>query len=334
MLDPKTVIDVIEKALPFLGPYFADDAVTEIMINPGGNVYIERSGIMSLANDIVVDECDLVIALKACASLNDADAIAGTKSAIVNGAYGGMRVAGGLSLSPDGSHLNIRKHLSPEKRPTLEQLIEWKALTHEQSDIVLQHYIEADEPLNILIVGATGSGKTTYANALLKKIPKHQRIITIEDVEELSTGLPNLLRVISKPNKDPDKSILASDLVKGALRWSPTRIIVGETRGNETFDAIRAFNSGHFGSLLTAHASSARDGLGAIEMLYQMSLPGNSSISTEVVRTYISKAINMVIYVDRRYVLLEDGSQKSVRKVREILLVKGVKNGEYVLEVC
>ena len=334
MLDPKTVINVIEGRLPFLGAYFADDAVTEIMINPGGAVYIERSGILNQAKDLLVNEGDLVIALKACASLNGAEAIAGTKSAIVNGAYGGMRVAGGLALSPDGSHLNIRKHLSPEKRPTLEQLIEWGALTQAQSDFVLHHYVTVDEPLNILIVGATGSGKTTYANALLKKIPRHQRIVTIEDVEELSTGLPNLLRVISKPDKDPDKSILASDLVKGALRWSPTRIIVGETRGNETFDAIRAFNSGHFGSLLTAHASSARDGLGAIEMLYQMSLPGNSSISTEVVRTYISKAINMVIYVDRRYVLLEDGSQKSIRKVREILLVKGVKNGEYDLESC
>lgn len=334
MLDPKTVIQVIENALPFLGPYFADDAVTEIMINPGGDVFIEKSGIMSLAKDVEVEEFDLVIALKACAALNDAQAIVGTKSAIVNGAYGGMRVAGGLALSPDGSHLNIRKHLSPEKRPTLEQLIEWGALTNEQSNSILHHYIEVDEPLNILIVGATGSGKTTYANALLKKIPKHQRVVTIEDVEELSTGLPNLLRVISKPDKDPEKSILASDLVKGALRWSPTRIIVGETRGNETFDAIRAFNSGHFGSLLTAHASSARDGLGAIEMLYQMSLPGNSSISTEVVRTYISKAINMVIYVDRRYSLLEDGSQKSIRKIREIVLVKGVKDGEYVLENC
>jgi pilus assembly protein CpaF len=329
MLDPKTVIKVIEVALPFLGPYFADDNVTEIVINPGGAVYVETSGIMKLIPELTISEVDLQIALKACASLNNGHAIAGEKSAIVNGAYGGMRVAGALSpTSPDGSFLCIRKHLSPEKRPTLDKLIEWGALTEKQSSFVLKNFIEIDEPLNILIVGATGSGKTTYANALLKLIPKHQRVLTIEDVEELSTGLPNLVRVIS----NPDAKIFASDLVKGALRWSPTRIIVGETRGNETFDAIRAFNSGHFGSLLTAHASSARDGLGAIEMLYQMSLPGNSSISTEVVRTYISKAIKLVIYVDRRYVLLEDGSQKSIRKVREIVLVKGVKNGEYVLE--
>jgi pilus assembly protein CpaF len=330
VIHPDTISQTIAEALPELAVYFADGAVTEISINPGGALYVENAGVKCLIEGVKIEEDRLVTALKAVATVHNQDAIGGTKTAIVNGTYGGMRVAGALSpVGIDGSFLTIRKHLAPEKRPTLKQLIEWEALTQKQADLILHAFTVADPASNILIVGATGSGKTTYANALLKQIPKHQRVVTIEEVEELSSMLPNLIRVLTSNTAE----IAARDLIKGALRWFPDRIIVGESRGEETFDIIRAFNSGHPGSLTTVHASSARLGLDVVEMLYQMSLPENASITTDVVRKYIAGAIQMVIYVNRTYVPMPNGTQKSVRRVKEIFILKReLENGEYCLE--
>jgi pilus assembly protein CpaF len=328
MISPDIVVKTIESALPQLRPFFNNPSITEISVNPGGRVFVEDAGVMLEHPDISITEHDLVSAMKAIASLQNREVVSGKKSSILNASYDGMRIAGALKpVSPDGSFLSIRKHLAPDKRPTLQQLIAWGALTQECADFILHRFTKKLPPDNILLVGATGSGKTTYANAFLKAIPRHERVVTIEEVEELETLLDNVIRLITSPEAD----ITARDLVRASLRYRPDRIIIGESRGEETYDLIRAFNSGHPGSLTTVHASSARLGLDVLEMLYQMSLPPNASISTDVVRKYIAGAVNMVIYVDRTYETQPDGSQKSIRKVKEVVLVKGVENGNYIL---
>ena len=139
------------------------------------------------------------------------------------------------------------------------------------------------------------------------------------------------------PNKnclttDGDKGLTARELVKLAMRQRPDRLILGETRGDESFDLVRAMNSGHDGTVSTIHASSAAMGLEALEMLYQMSLPTGASISTEIAQKYIASGVKALIFAARRYHTLPDGGQKSIRRVEEICLVKGVLNENYVLE--
>lgn len=330
------IIRLVQEALPELADFFNDIDVTEISICNGGRVFVQKDGVSTEVEGHIIPEMNIVVALKAIQGQTGSTATTGgdgsskpkEASYLVNATFQSMRISGALfPVSPDGSLISIRKHLDPSRRPTLEQLVEWGALSKVQADYVVREFTKTENPVNILIVGGTNTGKTTYANALLKALPDHVSLLTIEDNPELSTNLPNLKRLISNGEMLP-----ASELVKIALRLSPDRIVLGETRGNETFDLIRAFNSGHPGSVTTVHANSAREGLQAIEMLYQMSLPKDASIATEISRAYIASAFQLVIFIKRIYVATSDGRQKMERKVREIVLIKGVSHGEYVLE--
>ena len=159
-------------------------------------------------------------------------------------------------------------------------------------------------------------------------IPKHERIVTIEGSRELAIDLPNCFPLV--PNLS--HGITARTLVQLAMEQYPGRLIVGETKGEETYDLIRAFNSGHDGSISTAHSSSAVGALDALEMLFMMSLPPGANVPVEVARRYIAKNINLVIYCGRSYQLI-DGVLRTVRRVEEICIVKGVANdGSYILE--
>jgi pilus assembly protein CpaF len=181
--------------------------------------------------------------------------------------------------------------------------------------------------LNCIVAGATGSGKTTLLNALLSRIPHHERLVTIEDSREIQLSVPNVVNLLSNPNSD----IHARDLVQLAMRLRPDRLILGETRGQETYDLIRAFNSGHPGSVSTIHADSAEQALDALEMLYQMSLPPNASMPPELVKKYIAKSVHVVVFAGRR-IVPKGNVQTVVRRIEQICLVKGVTNGEYVFE--
>jgi pilus assembly protein CpaF len=229
-------------------------------------------------------------------------------------------------LSPQGSFFTIRKHLPPELRPTLETLVEWGMCTTQQADTMVELVIKKHR--NCMVVGSTSSGKTTIANAILSKLPPHERVFCIEDSPELNITVEN--KNCLKTN--PQNGLTARELVKLAMRQRPDRLILGETRGDESFDLVRAMNSGHDGTVSTIHASSAYMGLEALEMLYQMSLPIGASIPTEVAQKYIASAVQVLVFAARRYELLADGSQKSVRRIEEICFVKGVENGKYVLE--
>lgn len=306
--------------------YFEDDQVTEIMANADGSVWIESAGTIH-KSDKKLSEASRNIILKRTAGLQDKDCVRGELSSIINTVIDGMRISGGLMpLSRDGSFFSIRKHLPSHLRPSLETLVEWRMLTASQAEIIVDLVIT--QKLNCLVVGSTSSGKTTVANAILGKLPSHERVFCIEDAPELHIVVPNKNCLTT----DGDKGLTARELVKLAMRQRPDRLILGETRGDESFDLVRAMNSGHDGTVSTIHASSAAMGLEALEMLYQMSLPTGASISTEIAQKYIASGVKALIFAARRYHTLPDGGQKSIRRVEEICLVKGVLNENYVLE--
>lgn len=319
--------EIIENLFdPILNEY-KDKEVTELMINPGGYVFVEKAGIIKELGK-VLDEHAISAALKVLAKTAGNEAVANHASSIVRISIGDMRISGALSpVSPDGSFLTIRKHKDKEDRPTLNDLIhKFKALSQEQADKIIDLVI--DKKQNCIVAGPTGSGKTTIANALLSKIPPHERIVTIESSRELAVDLNNYVALV--PNLT--HNITARTLVQLAMELYPGRLIVGETKGEETYDLIRAFNSGHDGSISTAHSSSALGALDALEMLFMMSLPTGASVPVEVARRYIAKNVNLVVYCGRSYQSI-DGVLRTVRRVEEICIVKGVGNdGSYILE--
>lgn len=325
MLQVKAIQDVLAEQLLPVRSYLERKDVTELMINPGGHVYVEANGVITYEGQLLT-EMSINMALTAVAKYVGQDAIAGKKSALVGASIEDMRIAGAKSPTcPDGSFLTVRKHQDKGDRPTLERLIEMGALTAEQAEKLVDLVIR--RRMNCIVAGATGSGKTTLLNALLSRIPHNERLVTIEDSREMQLSVPNVVNLLSNPSAD----LHARDLVQLAMRLRPDRLILGETRGHETYDLIRAFNSGHPGSVSTIHADSAEQALDALEMLYQMSLPANASMPPDLVRKYIAKSVHLVVFAGRRNVP-EGAVTKVVRSIEQIYLVKGVKDGEYVFE--
>jgi pilus assembly protein CpaF len=325
MLKIEEIQNVLADQLRPVKSYLDRKDVTELMINPGGHVYVEANGVITYEGKLLSSDA-IDMALTAVAKYVGQDALAGSKSALVGASIEDMRIAGAKAPTcPDGSFLTVRKHQDKGDRPTLERLIEMGALTRKQADKLISLVVH--ERNNCIVAGATGSGKTTLLNALLSHIPHNERIITIEDSREMQLAVPNVINLLSNPSND----IHARDLVQLAMRLRPDRLILGETRGHETYDLIRAFNSGHPGSVSTIHADSAEQALDALEMLYQMSLPANASMPPELVRKYIAKSVHVVVFAGRRNV--PNGNVTTVvRRIEQICLVKGVVNGEYVFE--
>ena len=325
MLKIETIHALLAEQLRPVKSYLERKDVTELMINPGGHVYVEANGIITYEGQLLTPSA-IDMALTAVAKYVGQDALAGSKSALVGASIEDMRIAGAKAPTcPDGSFLTVRKHQDKGDRPTLERLIEMGALTEEQAEKLVSLVVH--QRLNCIVAGATGSGKTTLLNALLSRIPTSERIITIEDSREMQLAIPNVINLLSNPSNN----IHARDLVQLAMRLRPDRLILGETRGHETYDLIRAFNSGHPGSVSTIHADSAEQALDALEMLYQMSLPPNASMPPELVRRYIAKSVHVVVFAGRRNVPKGDVTHV-VRRIEQICLVKGVENGEYVFE--
>ena len=232
---------------------------------------------------------------------------------------------------PDGSRVNvvlppislcgpivtIRKF---SKTPmTIERLIAYGSLTPEIADI-LKLLVQAK--YNIFICGGTGSGKTTFLNALSNYIPKDERVITIEDSAELQiVGIDNLVSLETRnSNASGTGEITIRDLIKSSLRMRPERIVVGEVRGGEALDMLQAMNTGHDGSLSTGHANSTADMLSRLET---MVLQGADGLPLDAVRQQIVSAIDIIIHLSR----LRDKS----RKTMEITEVIGYENGEIQL---
>ncbi len=216
-----------------------------------------------------------------------------------------------------GDTVTIRKF---SKKPmSVEKLIQYKSITQEIAD-KLQILVSAK--YNIFISGGTGSGKTTFLNALSNYIPRDERVITIEDSAELQiTGVDNLVSLETKQaNAEGKGAITIKDLIKSSLRMRPERIVVGEVRGEEALDMLQAMNTGHDGSLSTGHANSAKDMLTRLET---MVLQGASGLPLDAVRRQIGSALDIIVHLSR----MRDHS----RKVVEISEVLGYENGEILM---
>ena len=198
----------------------------------------------------------------------------------------------------------------PKEAMTVQKLIAYGSITPDVAEI-LELLVRAR--YNIFVSGGTGSGKTTFLNALSNFIPKDERIITIEDSAELQIrNIENLVRLETR-NAGPDGSgaITIRDLIKSALRMRPDRIVVGEVRGAEALDMLQAMNTGHDGSLSTGHANSTSDMLSRLET---MVLQGAAGLPLEAIRQQIGSAVDIIIHLSR----LRDKSRKTVEIV-EIL---------------
>lgn len=300
-----------------LDSIISDDTITEVMINGPENIFIEQSGrLFKLDKQFesqrrLEDVIQRIVGL-AGREVNQANPICDTRLP------DGSRV--NVVLPPIalcGPTLTIRKF---SKEPmTIEKLIKYGSITQEIAD-KLELLVKAK--YNIFICGGTGSGKTTFLNALSNYIPKDERVITIEDSAELQiTGVENLVSLETRnANAAGVGQITIRDLIKSSLRMRPERIVVGEVRGGEALDMLQAMNTGHDGSLSTGHANSTLDMLSRLET---MVLQGAAGLPLEAIRQQIASAVDIIIHLSR----LRDKS----RKTMEITEVLGYKNGEIVL---
>ncbi len=304
------------RGMDILQPLLDDKDVTEIMINGPGNVFIEKQGRIH----------PVEIRFENIEQLNDIiQKIVSTVNRTVNEANpicdarlnDGSRVSVVMRpLALDGPILTIRKFAAEPF--DMKKLQECKSITKE-AVIALKCLVKAK--YNIVVCGGTGSGKTTLLNALSDFIPKDERIITIEDSAELQIkGIKNLVRFETRnANPDGEGKITIRDLIRASLRMRPDRIIVGEVRGDEAIDMLQAMNTGHDGSLSTAHANSAKDLLSRLETMVLTA----ANIPLEAIKKQIASAVDIIIFISRM--------GDKTRKVLEISEVTGYINGEIQL---
>ena len=293
-----------------------DDQVTEVMINGCDSIWIEKKGRLqkleqSFENTAVLEDTIQRIVSLAGREVNQANPIVDTRLP------DGSRVNVVLPpVSVDGPVVTIRKF--SVSHMTMDTLIGLGSLTEEVAE-VLKQFVRAG--YNIFISGGTGSGKTTFLNALSDYIPAGERVITIEDSAELQiTGVENLVRLETRnANTSGSGEIQIRDLIKSSLRMRPERIIVGEVRGAEALDMLTAMNTGHDGSLSTGHANSAADMLTRLET---MVLSG-TELPRPAIRSQIASAIDIVVHLSRM--------RDHTRKVTEISELTGVKDGMIVV---
>ena len=305
------------RGLGILDEILADDSITEIMINGPENIFVERKGQLYRyrrqfeSEQYLLDIIQRIVG-KAGKEVNQANPIVDTRLP------DGSRVNVVLPpVSLDGPVVTIRKF---SKTPmTVEKLLEYGSITPEAAEF-LQKLVRAK--YNIFISGGTGSGKTTFLNALSNFIPGDERIIIIEDSAELQ--IRNISNLVSLETRNANTSgkgeITIRDLIRSALRMRPERIIVGEVRGAEALDMLQAMNTGHDGSLSTGHANSTSDMLSRLET---MVLQGNAGLPLPAIRQQIASALDIVIHLSR----LRDKS----RRTMEITEILGCSGGEYQL---
>ena len=303
-----------------LGPLemlLKDPTVSDILINGPKSVYVERRGKMQKTtvtfrdNDHLLQIVDRIVSkvgrrVDETCPMVDARMIDGSRfNAIIP------------PLALDGACVSIRRFgANPLK---LEDLLNFKAFTPEMV-MLLEGAIKAR--LNIIISGGTGSGKTTLLNTLSSFIPNTDRIVTIEDAAELQLQQDHVVRLETRPaNIEGKGAIIATDLVRNALRMRPERIIIGECRGAETLDMLQAMNTGHEGSLTTIHANTPRDAISRMETMIMMA---GFELPLKAMRTQIASAVDLVVQANR----LQGGP----RKITHITEVVGMEQDTVVMQ--
>lgn len=292
-------------------PLRKDDSITEIMINGPQKVFVERLGKLQLTNVHFHDDAHLMNIIDRI--LSPLGRRIDESSPLVDARLSdGSRVNVIIPpLSLKGPCVTIRKFSTTPF--SVENLINFGTLD-EKIATFLQSCVKAR--INILVSGGTGSGKTTTLNVLSSFIPSDERIVTIEDAAELRLQQPHVVTLESRPpNIEGKGQITIRDLVRNALRMRPDRIIVGEVRSGEALDMLQAMNTGHDGSLTTAHANSPRDALSRLETMVLMS---GFELPVKAIREQVSSALEIILQQSR----MKDGSRK-VTHITEVQHMEG-----------
>lgn len=311
--------DVLNEAVG-LGPLeamLADDDVTEIMVNRSNEIYVERKGRLTLSsttftnNNAVLQVIERIITplgrrIDESSPMVDARLKDGSRvNAIIP------------PLAIKGPSITIRKF--SKERLEFEDLVGFNSVSPEMVEFLKICVVHKK---NIIVSGGTGSGKTTLLNVLSNLIPKDERIVTAEDAAELQLNQPNMVSLESRPpNLEGKGEIAIRELVKNALRMRPDRIVVGECRGGEALDMLQAMNTGHDGSLTTAHANTPRDMLSRLEVMVLMA---GMDLPVTAIREQISSAVNLIVQ-QRRFAC-------GTRKITNITEVVGIESGKIQLQ--
>lgn len=302
--------------LGVLEPLIADETITEIMVNGVNDLFVERAGRIERIPSTFHSEEELYQTIDRIVST--VNRRVDESSPMVDARLlGGERVNVIIPpLALDGPTMTIRRFPRPFRMPDLVSRSSLTAAAAELLDAMVR------ARFNILVSGGTGTGKTTFLNALSGLIPDHERIITIEDSAELSLQQGHVVRLEARPaNSEGRGQVTIRDLVRNSLRMRPDRIVVGEVRGGETMDMLQAMNTGHEGSLTTVHANSARDALGRLETLASMS---DLELPVDTIRDQINGAIDVIVQLER--------DSSGARRVREIAAVTSEHREPYTTE--
>ena len=302
----KGVFDSLRR-LDILQELLEDGEITEIMVNGCEDIFVERRGSLErlerhfASKERLSDVIQLMVA-KVNRRVNEASPIVDSRL------EDGSRV--NVVLNPvalNGPIVTVRKF--PKKPVTMEMLIAWLAVSRDAAGM-LKDMVKAG--YNIIVCGGTGSGKTTFLNAMSDYIPKEERIITIEDSAELQIkGVPNLVRLETRnATSEGQHSISIRDLIRTSLRMRPDRIIVGEVRGEEAVDLLQSMNTGHDGAMSSGHSNSSLDMLRRLETMVLMGM----DMPIQAIRGQITSAVDILIHLGR----LRDKSRR-VLEIAEVL---------------
>ena len=319
-VERQQLVDVICDELLGLGPLetlLKNEEITEIMVNGPQDIFVEKKGKIVLSDVHFYNENHLMNIIERILAplgrhVDEASPLVDARLA------DGSRV--NIIIPPlalDGAAVTIRKF--SKSALSIHDLVRFGTLSEEMG-LFLEACVKAR--LNILVSGGTGSGKTTTLNVLSSFIPSTDRIVTIEDAAELKLQQRHVVRLETRPaNLEGTGAITIRDLVRNALRMRPDRIVVGEVRSGEALDMLQAMNTGHDGSLTTAHANSPRDVLSRLETMVLMA---GMELPVRAVRTQVASAINLILQQSR----ISDGS----RKITHITEVQGMEGDVIILQ--
>lgn len=296
------ILDEVRARIDGLGPlheFATDPSVSEIMVNPTGQVWVERAGVLcSTGRTVATDEVEHLLRRLAAQGGRRIDLR--TPSVDVRLADG-SRLHGIIPpLAVDGPCMTIRRFV--QRRITLDDLCEPAAAQ------LLNNAVERAK--TVIVAGATSSGKTTLLNALGSRIAPDTRIITIEDAAELNLGGDHIVRLETRAGNEGVAEVGIRQLIRHALRMRPDRIICGEMRGAEALDLVQAMNTGHVGSMSTVHANTPADALRRIET---MMLMGDADLPLAAVREQLASCIDLVVMMAR-----SGGGERRVMSISEV----------------
>lgn len=330
----ESAVKMFFESLKPIQPVLEHDSVAEVMINHHNSVWVESKGRLERL-DVVLEPSKLEGAIRALASSVEKSAVKGTDQGIINAGHKGLRIAAVMRPTAiDGHALSIRRHREKNlKLPDYTAMGAFSASVARDptDDEPIFPGNVADEGLahalslmvrrrkNVLVAGGTSSGKTTFLNALVGEIPHSERVLSIEDTQELKLSVPNCVRLLS----NTDKKVTTQQLVALSLRFRPDRILVGEVRGGEAFDFLDAVNTGHDGCMGSLHANNGRAALSRMESLAMRGIPPGSQWNLIDMRKLIADCFHYVVHMRRT---------GEMRHVSEILEMKGFANNDYVLK--